>query len=64
MNHFLKPHKPSIPAAMLGAACISVLLLLVGALSSADRHGSAVAAPLPLTDSPTFGVVQAGSFIT
>ncbi|HET6312637.1 MAG TPA: PHB depolymerase family esterase [Chloroflexia bacterium] len=62
MNHFLKAHKPSIPVAIPGAACILALLLLAGALSSAGRHGTAVAAPL--TDSPTFGVVQAGSFIT
>lgn len=62
MNHFPQPHRPSIVAALLCAACISVLLLLAGALSSADRHGTAIAAPL--TGSPSFGAVQAGSFIT
>jgi poly(hydroxyalkanoate) depolymerase family esterase len=62
MNHFPQPHRPSIVVALLGAVCISVLLLLVGALSSSDRTSTAIAAPL--TESPPFGEVQAGSFIT
>ena len=62
MNHFLQPHRPSNLAALLGAACISVLLLLVGTLSLADRPHTAIAASL--NGSPSFGAVQAGSFIT
>lgn len=62
MNYLPQPRKLSILTALLGAACISGLLLLVGAVSPADRHGTAVAAPL--APSPSFGVVQPGSFIT
>ncbi len=62
MNHLLQPRKPSILTALLGAACISVLLLLIAALNLADRPRTAIAAPL--ADPSLFGAVQGGSFIT
>ncbi len=62
MDHSMQPRKLSILAALLGAACVTALLLLAAAVSAADRPRTAVAAPL--TDSTSSGVVQAGSFIT
>ncbi|MDQ3928760.1 MAG: PHB depolymerase family esterase, partial [Chloroflexota bacterium] len=62
MNHTLQSRKPSTLTMLLGAACISVLLVLLVAVTSADQPRMAVAAPL--ANSAQYGTVEAGSFIT